>query len=125
MENNRKETSSADTAAADPVLQPSIDERIEKIRAWAQRYAKKHGLLLNPNEKELKTVLRGLATNQARFKRQYCPCRLRSGDPEKDKQIICPCSYHRDEITKEGHCHCRLFFRADSGGKEGTPHETP
>ena len=110
MGDDRNETSSADTTATDPVFRPSIDERMEKIRAWAQRYAEKNGWVLNPNEEELATVLRGLASNRARFGKQYCPCRLRSGDPKEDKKIICPCIYHRDEIAKDGHCHCRLFF---------------
>ena len=41
---------------------------------------------------------------------RYCPCRIRSGDTEKDRLIICPCAYHEDEIENEGHCHCNLFF---------------
>ena len=119
MGNDRKETSSTDTAAADPVFRPSIDELIEKIRVWAQRYAEKNGWVLDPNEQELTTVLRGLASNRARFGKQFCPCRLRSGDPKVDKKIICPCIYHRDEIAKDGHCHCRLFFLAGSDQREG------
>ena len=118
MGHNRNATYPADITAADPVSRPSIDELTKKIRAWAQRYAEKNGLVLNPNEEELNTVLRGLATNRARFGKQYCPCRLRSGDPKEDKKIICPCISHRDEITKEGSCHCRLFFRADSEESE-------
>ena len=120
MGNDRKETSSTDTAAADPVFRPSIDELIEKIRVWAQRYAEKNGWVLDPNEQELTTVLRGLASNRARFGKQFCPCRLRSGDPKVDKKIICPCIYHRDEIAKDGHCHCRLFFLAGYDERAGT-----
>ena len=45
-----------------------------------------------------------------------CPCRIRSGDKEKDKAIICPCIYHRDEIAKDGHCHCQLYYRKDTTG---------
>jgi len=102
----------------------SIDEEIEKIRKWAKRYAERNGLILNPDEKELNTVLRGLARNWVRFGRRYCPCRLRTGDPKEDKKIICPCTYHQDEIAREGACHCRLFFRADPGRKEEHNKET-
>jgi ferredoxin-thioredoxin reductase catalytic chain len=89
---------------------PPVDEKeIERIRKWAEEYARKHGYKLNPNEKQLNVVLRGLARIKSRAGEQYCPCRVRSGDKETDKIIICPCVYHEDEITKEGHCHCNLF----------------
>jgi ferredoxin-thioredoxin reductase catalytic subunit len=113
MQKDRKKNSATRNDAADPVSQVPTDELIEKITAWAHRYAEKNGWVLNPDEKERETLLHGLASNRAQFGKQYCPCRLRSGDLEKDKTIICPCIYHRDEIAKDGHCHCRLFFRKD------------
>ncbi len=87
---------------------------IEQIRAWAKKYAKERGWVLNTDERQLNTVLRGLARNKERLGEQYCPCRLRSGDPEKDRIIICPCIYHEEEIAKEGKCHCNLFFKKRS-----------
>jgi ferredoxin-thioredoxin reductase catalytic subunit len=82
----------------------------EELLAWAQHYAKKHGWKLNPDEKQLATVIRGLARNKARFGRPYCPCRIRSGNEERDRIIECPCIYHKDEIANEGSCHCRLYY---------------
>ena len=73
-------------------------------------YAKKHGFRLNPEDKKLENVIKGLARNKLRFGEQYCPCRIRSGDVEKDKKIICPCVYHEDEIKEQGSCHCNLYF---------------
>jgi len=95
----------------------------DKIRAWVERYANENGWILNPDEKTLDTVIRGLARNKQKFGEQYCPCRLRSKDVEKDRAIICPCIYHRDEIAKDGHCHCQLYYRKDAaetitGGKK-------
>lgn len=87
------------------------EKAIEEVRAWAEAYARDRGWSLNPNPKQLRTVLRGLVRNKTRTGEPYCPCRLRSGDPEKDRTIICPCFYHIDEVTGTGHCHCRLFFR--------------
>jgi len=78
---------------------------------WAHTYAKKHKLMLNPDEKQLATVIRGLVRNTAKFGHRYCPCRLRSGDDEKDRAIECPCVYHKDEIANDGACHCKLFFK--------------
>jgi ferredoxin-thioredoxin reductase catalytic chain len=85
-----------------------------EIRAWAEDYARKNGWVLNPDEKILSTVIRGLARNEQKSGRRYCPCRLRSGDEEKDKNIVCPCICHRDEIAKDGHCHCQLYYRKDT-----------
>ncbi len=91
---------------------PEEESHIEKeILEWARNYARKHRLLLNPDEKKLDVVIRGLARNERRFGARYCPCRLRSGDPEKDKDIICPCIYHEEELDREGHCHCNLYYR--------------
>jgi ferredoxin-thioredoxin reductase catalytic chain len=103
-----------DTNTSDPVNGSAIDELIAKITAWAHKYAEKNGWVLNPDEEERAGLLKGLAVNRIRLGKQYCPCRIRSGDPETDKKIICPCIYHRDEIAKDGNCHCRLFFKKNT-----------
>jgi len=90
--------------------EPSLDE----MHARAKKLAKDKGWVLNPDEKQMSTDLRGLARNKARFGEMYGPCRLRSGEPEKDKIIICPCIYHEEEIEQEGKCHCNLFFKRKS-----------
>jgi ferredoxin-thioredoxin reductase catalytic chain len=81
------------------------------ILSWIRRYAKEKGLALNPDDRQFRAVVRGLVRNRLRHGERYCPCRIRSGDPEKDRLIICPCSHHEEEIAAEGHCHCNLFFR--------------
>jgi ferredoxin-thioredoxin reductase catalytic chain len=85
----------------------------EAILAWAQGYATARDWKVNPNEKQLGAVIKGLARNTTRFGEQYCPCRMRTGDLEKDKEIICPCIYHEDEVKNDGYCHCRLFFGSE------------
>jgi ferredoxin-thioredoxin reductase catalytic chain len=87
------------------------DEAIEEMHARVKRYAKEKGYVLNTDERQLSAVLRGLARNRERFGEMYCPCRLRSGDREKDSIIICPCVYHEKEIEEQGKCHCNLFFK--------------
>ena len=87
------------------------DSTEAELLKWAQDYAGEHGWVLNADEKQLATVIRGLARNRARFGRLYCPCRLRSGDEEKDRAIECPCVYHKDEIANDGACHCKLYFK--------------
>lgn len=82
----------------------------QKVREWAQTYATENGWILNPDEKQLTAVFKGLARNTERFGAAYCPCRIRSGDPETDKNIICPCIYHHDELDQAGHCTCNFFY---------------
>jgi ferredoxin-thioredoxin reductase catalytic subunit len=78
---------------------------------WAKAYAHKHGWSLNTDEKQLGTVIKGLVRNKNKFGHPYCPCRLRSGDEEKDRNIECPCIFHKDEVSTQGHCHCNLYFK--------------
>ncbi len=85
-------------------------EQEDVVRSWAEEYANEHGWILNPDEKQRETVIKGLARNTERFGFRYCPCRIRSGDIETDKKIICPCVYHQDELDQAGHCTCNFFF---------------
>ncbi|MDH7593139.1 MAG: ferredoxin-thioredoxin reductase catalytic domain-containing protein [Methanomicrobiales archaeon] len=101
----------------DPNLGPQ--EMEEAIRRWVGEYAARHGWRLNPDQKVLDVVIRGLTRNCRKFGKPYCPCRLRSGDPEKDREIECPCIFHRNEIGSDGHCHCNLFFSAPQAGEQG------
>lgn len=100
-----------DRVPCDPSEEADVTE--EKIRSWTRTYASRQGWILNPDKRALDIVIRGLTRNCKKFGHPYCPCRLRSGDPEKDEVIICPCIFHKDEVRNEGNCHCRLFFRTD------------
>ena len=88
------------------------EEALERdLIAWVKAYAAEKGYALNTDERQFRAVIRGLVRNKLRHGEQYCPCRIRSGDPEKDRLIICPCAHQEGEIEAEGHCHCNLFFR--------------
>ena len=44
----------------------------------------------------------------------YCPCRIRTGDPKEDAQIVCPCiPFHRVQFAALRKCWCGLFVRVD------------
>lgn len=90
------------------IAEPSEEADMLK---WVHAYAQKAGFCVNNDEKQLGTVVRGLVRNKTRFGRPYCPCRLRSGDEEKDRAIECPCVYHKEEVATKGQCHCNLFFK--------------
>jgi ferredoxin-thioredoxin reductase catalytic chain len=97
-----------------------MDDKEVTINEWAQEYAASSGFKLNPDEKALDRVFKGLVRNNLKFGARYCPCRVKSGDKEKDKDIICPCVFHKKEIEDQGSCHCYLFFNG-SPSAEGEP----
>ena len=92
------------------ISKEEVEQLSEEMEEWANSYADESGYKLNKDERQKKAVLKGLARNKLKFGERYCPCRIRSGDSEKDREIICPCIFHKDEIEKEGNCHCYLFY---------------
>jgi ferredoxin-thioredoxin reductase catalytic chain len=77
----------------------------------AKEYAKLKKIKLNPNEKILNGIIKALMRNKEFKGEAYCPCRIITGNKEKDEGIICPCIYHEQEIKELGHCKCNLFFK--------------
>lgn len=77
----------------------------------SDEYAKKNGFKLNPDKEGLKKVITGLAENEKKYGKRFCPCRRVTGVEEEDLKKICPCFYHKGEIEKNGHCLCSLFFK--------------
>lgn len=54
-------------------------------------------------------LLESLLVNKERYGYMVCPCRLASGDREKDKDIICPCVYREPDVAEYGSCYCGLY----------------
>lgn len=81
------------------------EELIKKF----QKHAEENGIRLNPDEKIVERIIKGLQENEKKYGKQYCPCRRVSGDAEEDKKKICPCIWHKEEIKKDGRCFCGLF----------------
>ena len=89
-----------------------------EIERMCREYVEKSPYVFYPDPKRVEGVVTGLAKRRVRFGEFYCPCRLLSGDAERDKAIICPCEYHAEEIERQGYCHCRLFAAPDFKGEE-------
>jgi ferredoxin-thioredoxin reductase catalytic subunit len=98
-----------------------------KIRAQLEDYSHKTGYRLNPDPEVVDRLITAPARRALRLGQPYCPCRVTTGDPEKDKAIICPCIYQKEEIARSGICHCQLFCspayetahrQGEQGGKE-------
>ncbi len=85
----------------------------EAIKADLDAYVARQPFRYHPDPEVVRRVIKGLAKRQEATGRAYCPCRLVTGDPEKDEAIVCPCRYHESEIESQGSCHCKLFVAAD------------
>lgn len=88
-----------------------MDELEQEILKSSKSYAESKGFKLNPDEKMLGLVIKGLASNKKEKGEFYCPCRAITGNREEDLKNVCPCAFHLEEIEKDGHCKCRLFYR--------------
>ncbi len=94
-----------------------MTELEQTIRKQSLEYAESKGLVLNPDQKLLSAVLKGLARNKSEKGKFYCPCRPLVGKPAEDDKKVCPCIWHLDEITRDGHCKCKLFYSKQAAVK--------
>jgi len=67
------------------------------------------GYFFNGDRERVNDILEGLLTNKERYGYMCCPCRLASGDRQKDKDIICPCAYRERDVAEYGSCYCNLY----------------
>jgi len=86
-----------------------MEKEIKELKKKSEEHAKSAGIRLNPNENIVSGILKGLLMNKKKHGEVYCPCRIVTGDKEKDKKIICPCVFHKKEIELQGKCCCGLF----------------
>src|SRR5262245_60368213 len=86
--------------------QPS-QANIDKMWAYARKYAEKSGTSLHPDVSVTETVVMGLARHIEQVGRPLCPCNFYP-DPAAEAKLrrwICAC----DEMQKYKYCHCLLF----------------
>ncbi|HOK07091.1 MAG TPA: ferredoxin-thioredoxin reductase catalytic domain-containing protein [Syntrophales bacterium] len=70
------------------------------------------GYFFNKDRSWVLEILRDLLVNKERYGYMSCPCRLASGDRDKDRDIICPCSYREADVAEYGSCYCNLYVSA-------------
>jgi ferredoxin-thioredoxin reductase catalytic chain len=87
------------------------EETIRQMKKVFAKYAESQGFRLNPDDRIVEGLCKGMLANEKKHGARYCPCRIVTGNKVEDKKIICPCVYHKDEIAKDGHCHCNLFVK--------------
>lgn len=82
---------------------------LEKLYEILNKFANSKGIELNRDRELVFALLEGLLKNEQRYGYRSCPCRLASGDRERDKDIICPCVYSEEDIKEYGRCYCGLY----------------
>jgi len=79
----------------------------DEVLARAKRNAAAHKFKLNSNKKVISTLIDGLIHNKHQNGEYYCPCKIMTGDKEKDAENICMCR----EAREDGRCVCGLFVK--------------
>jgi len=82
-----------------------VDDLYERLR----KINEKKGYYFNQNKEQTFELLRGLLTNKDRYGYMACPCRLASGERDKDKDIFCHCDYREPDVREFGSCYCGLY----------------
>ena len=80
------------------------------------------GFFFGRDHDRVMELMEALLTNKARYGYMACPCRLASGDREKDKDILCPCAYREADVAEYGSCYCNLYV-SEAWNKGDIPHE--
>lgn len=94
----------------------------ESLQETLRALQEPKGYFFNRDQERTRELMEGLILNKKRYGYMCCPCRIASGDREKDKDIICPCVYRAPDVQEYGACYCELYVSSD--WNEGRiPHE--
>lgn len=89
------------------------DAALRNVLRFTRKTAEKHGLELNPDEAQLRRLLKSLADNKTNHGKPYCPCKQHF-PLQRDADPVCPCPTFRREVETQGHCVCHLFFSPEA-----------
>jgi ferredoxin-thioredoxin reductase catalytic chain len=81
----------------------------EKLYEMLKKIQEPKGYVFSTNKEKVLELLEGLIANRTRYGYMSCPCRLASGQRDKDRDIICPCEYREDDVREYGSCYCSLY----------------
>ena len=82
---------------------------VESLYEKLKEIQEPKGYLFNRDRDKVFVLLEGLLKNKERYGYMACPCRLASGDRERDKDIVCPCIYREPDVREYGSCYCNLY----------------
>ena len=82
---------------------------VERLHEMLKRVQEPKGYHFNKDRQRTFDLLEALLVNKKRYGYMCCPCRLASGDRDKDRDIICPCVYRAPDVEEYGSCYCNLY----------------
>ena len=82
---------------------------LESLYEMLKKVQEPKGYFFNKDKERVFELLEALIINKKRYGYMSCPCRLASGDREKDKDISCPCVYRAPDVEDYGSCYCNLY----------------
>lgn len=81
------------------------ESAVKELYERLDREAKSAGYHLNPDREFTSILVEGLFANKERYGYMLCPCRIGTGDREKDRDIICPCDYRDSDLDEYDQCY--------------------
>ena len=84
-------------------------EDVDKLFEMLRKVQEPKGYFFNKDKGRVLELLEALIVNKSRYGYMCCPCRLGTGDREKDQDIICPCVYREPDVREFGSCYCNLY----------------
>jgi len=92
---------------------------VQELYEMLRKVQEPKGFFFNQDKDRVFDLLEALLLNKERYGYMCCPCRLASGDRDKDRDIICPCEYREADVKEYGSCYCNLYVsRAWNEGTE-------
>jgi ferredoxin-thioredoxin reductase catalytic chain len=109
------------TEVTDEATQPPAPRRrfaegvtAEDLASYMAPYVERLGYRFNTDAAFVADVLASEIAILAEAGDVYCPCRLRTGDPKADAEIVCPCiAINIEQFAAMRKCWCGLFIRTD------------
>ncbi|MDY0162097.1 ferredoxin-thioredoxin reductase catalytic domain-containing protein [Desulfobotulus sp.] len=86
---------------------------LEKLHDMLRKTQEPKGYFFSKDKSRVMELLEGLVKNKERYGYMACPCRLASGNREKDRDILCPCIYREPDVAEFGSCYCNLYVSKD------------
>jgi len=81
----------------------------EELYEMLKKTQEPKGFFFNKDKDWVLAILKDLLINKDRYGYMSCPCRLATGNREKDRDIFCPCFYRPNDVKEYGSCYCNLY----------------
>ena len=82
---------------------------VQKLYDLLRDIQEQKGYYFNKDRERVFDLLAALLVNKERYGYMSCPCRLATGDKDRDADIICPCVYRAQDVEEYGSCYCNLY----------------